>query len=390
MKRVYLDHSATTPVRQEVVEAMLPYFTLEYGNASSVHGFGQRARHAIESAREKTAALLGAVPDEIVFTSGGTESDNLAIKGVVAVARGRRLITSAIEHHAVLNTCTALEKQGFTVVRLPVDRYGVVHPDSLRKAVQDAAGDVALVSIMMANNEVGTIEPIRELAAIAAEAKVPFHTDAVQAAGHIPVDVNDLGVDLLTIAAHKFYGPKGVGVLYVRSGTRIQPLQVGGHHEKNRRAGTENVPGIVGMARALELACGEMEAEAERLHELRDRLQDGLMERVPDNLLNGHPMERLPHLLNMSFENVEGESMLLSLDAVGVAASTGSACTSGTLEPSHVLTAMGIPPEIAHSSLRFSLGRVNTSEDIEYVLETLPPIIARLRKMSPFSKEAAS
>jgi cysteine desulfurase len=390
MKRVYLDHSATTPVRQEVVEAMLPYFTLEYGNASSVHGFGQRARHAIESAREKTAALLGAVPDEIVFTSGGTESDNLAIKGVVAVARGRRLITSAIEHHAVLNTCTALEKQGFTVVRLPVDRYGVVHPDSLRKAVQDAAGDVALVSIMMANNEVGTIEPIRELAAIAAEAKVPFHTDAVQAAGHIPVDVNDLGVDLLTIAAHKFYGPKGVGVLYVRSGTRIQPLQFGGHHEKNRRAGTENVPGIVGMARALELACGEMEAEAERLHELRDRLQDGLMERVPDNLLNGHPMERLPHLLNMSFENVEGESMLLSLDAVGVAASTGSACTSGTLEPSHVLTAMGIPPEIAHSSLRFSLGRVNTSEDIEYVLETLPPIIARLRKMSPFSKEAAS
>jgi len=390
MKRVYLDHSATTPVRQEVVEAMLPYFTSEYGNASSVHGFGQRARHAMESAREKIAALLGAAPDEIVFTSGGTESDNLAIKGVAAVARGRRVITSAIEHHAVLNTCTALEKQGFTAVKLPVDKHGVVHPNSLRKAMQEAAGDVALVSIMLANNEVGTIEPIKELAAIAAEAKVPFHTDAVQAGGHVPVDVNGLGVDLLTIAAHKFYGPKGVGVLYVRSGTRIQPLQLGGHHEKNRRAGTENVPGIVGMARALELACEEMDAEAERLHELRDTLQDGLMERIPDNLLNGHPTERLPHLLNMSFENVEGESTLLSLDAVGVAASTGSACTSGTLEPSHVLTAMGIPPEIAHSSLRFSLGRANASEDIEYVLEKLPPIIARLREMSPFSKEAAS
>jgi cysteine desulfurase len=388
MKQVYLDHSATTPVRQEVLEAMLPYFSEEYGNASSVHGFGQRARNAIEGAREKVASLLGASPEEIIFTSGGTESDNLAIKGLAAAphVRGKQVVTSAIEHHAVLNTCTALEKQGFAVVQLPVDRHGLVDAEELRQALAKAKGDVALVSIMMANNEVGTIEPIRELAAVAAEASVPFHTDAVQAVGKVPVDVRELGVDLLSLSAHKFYGPKGVGALYVRSGTRIQPLQHGGHHEKNLRAGTEDVPGIMGLARALELACEEMETEAQRLHELRDRLQEGLMDRIPDSLLNGHPVKRLPHLLNMSFENVEGESILLSLDAVGIAASTGSACTSGTLEPSHVLTAMGIPPEIAHGSLRFSLGRVNTAEDIEYVLEKLPPIIERLRQMSPFSK----
>jgi len=386
MRRVYLDHSATTPVRQEVVEAMLPYFSQEYGNASSVHGFGQRARHAIEEAREKVASLLGASPEEIVFTSGGTESDNLAIKGAAAVTRGRQVITSTIEHHAVLNTCTALEKQGFKVVRLPVDRHGLVDPEQLRQALAGVQGDVALVTIMMANNEVGTVEPIKELAAVAAEASVPFHTDAVQAVGKIPVDVDALGVDLLSLSAHKFYGPKGAGALYVRSGTRIRPIQHGGHHEKSLRAGTENVPSIAGLARALELACEELDAEAKRLHELRDRLQEGLMQRVPDNLLNGHPAKRLPHLLNMSFENVEGESVLLSLDAVGIAASTGSACTSGTLEPSHVLTAMGIPPEIAHGSLRFSLGRINTAGDIEYVLEKLPPIIERLRQMSPFSR----
>ena len=388
MKQVYLDHSATTPVRQEVLGAMLPYFSEEYGNASSVHGFGQRARNAIEGAREKVASLLGASPEEIIFTSGGTESDNLAIKGLAAAphVRGKQVVTSAIEHHAVLNTCTALEKQGFAVVQLPVDRHGLVDAEELRQALANAKGDVALVSIMMANNEVGTIEPIRELAAVAAEASVPFHTDAVQAVGKVPVDVRELGVDLLSLSAHKFYGPKGVGALYVRSGTRIRPVQHGGHHEKNLRAGTENVPGIMGLARALELACEEMETEAQRLHELRDRLQEGLMDRIPDSLLNGHPVKRLPHLLNMSFENVEGESILLSLDAVGIAASTGSACTSGTLEPSHVLTAMGMPPGIAHGSLRFSLGRVNTAEDIEYVLEKLPPIIERLRQMSPFSK----
>jgi cysteine desulfurase len=381
-----MDHSATTPVREEVVEAMVPYFGEEFGNASSIHGWGQRARNAVEEARRKVAALIGASPEEIVFTSGGTESDNFAVKGVAATAGdGAQIITSSIEHHAVLNACEVLEKRGFGLTQLPVDRSGLVSPEDLRRSLADAGSKAALVTIMTANNEVGTIEPIEELAAVATEASVPFHTDAVQAVGKIPIDVNELGVDLLAASAHKFYGPKGVGLLYIRSGTRIVPLQHGGHHEKNRRAGTENVPGIVGMARALELACEEMEQEAERLHELRDRLQEGLMERIPDNLLNGHPVKRLPHLLNMSFENVEGESVLLSLDAVGIGASTGSACTSGTLEPSHVLTAMGIPPEIAHSSLRLSLGLVNSGEDVEYVLEQLPPIIERLRQMSPFS-----
>lgn len=341
----------------------------------------------METARDRIASCIGASPEEIVFTSGGTESNNLAIKGVAA-ARGRgRIITSAIEHHAVLNACTSLEKDGFEVVLLPVDRRGLVNADDLRKAIRAADGDVALVTIMTANNEVGTIEPIRELAAVAAEADVPFHTDAVQALGKVPVNVDELGVDLLSASAHKFYGPKGVGFLYVRSGTRIEPIQHGGHHERSLRAGTENVPGIVGMARALELACEELGAEPERLHELRDRLQQGLIDTVEDHLLNGHPTLRLPHLLNMSFANVEGEAMLLSLDAVGVAASTGSACTSGTLEPSHVLTAMGIPPEIAHGSLRFSLGRINTADDVDYVLEKLPFIIERLRQMSPFAKE---
>jgi len=387
MRRVYLDHSATTPVRKEVVEAMLPYFTEEYGNPSSVHAFGQRARNAVEEAREKVAALLSARPDEVVFTSGGTESDNLAVKGAAAASKGRHIITSAVEHHAVLNACTILEKQGFVVTRLPVDKCGLVDPDELRSALkQQASGDVALVTIMMANNEVGTIEPIKELAAATAEASAPFHTDAVQAAGKLRIDVNELEVDLLSISAHKFYGPKGVGALYVRSGTRIQATQHGGHHEKSRRAGTENVAGIVGMARALELACEELDQEASRLRSLRDRLQEGLMERIPDCLLNGHPVKRLPHLLSMTFGNVEGESVLLSLDAVGIAASTGSACTSGTLEPSHVLTAMGIAPEIAHGSVRFSLGRDNTPDDIEYVIEKLPPIVERLRQMSPFSR----
>ncbi len=387
MKRVYLDHSATTPVRPEVVEAMLPYFTEEFGNASSVHTPGQRARAAVEGARETVASLLGAAPDEIYFTGGGTESDNLAVEGVAAAAPEgkRRLITSSVEHHAVLNACQALGKRGYEVSLLPVDRYGLVEPDDLRRELDEAGDETAIVSVMMANNEVGTVEPIAELARLAAGAGLPFHTDAVQAVGKIPVDVGELGVDLLSLSAHKFYGPKGVGVLYVRTGTRLNPLHHGGHHEKGLRPGTENVPGIVGLARALELACAEMEEEAERLHGLRDRLQQGLIDGVPDHLLNGHPVRRLPHLLNMSFENVEGESVLLSLDAVGIAASTGSACTSGTLEPSHVLTAMGTPAEIAHGSIRFSLGRDNTAEQIECVLEQVPPIIERLRQMSPFA-----
>jgi cysteine desulfurase len=377
-----MDHSATTPVREEVVEAMVPYFSEEFGNASSPHSFGQRARTALEEARATVAGHLGADPGEIILTSGGTESDNLAIKGIARTAGRGHIITSSIEHPAVLNTVATLEKEGFTATRLPVDEHGLVSPADLEDALRE---DTILISIMAANNEVGTIEPIAELAAMADRARVPFHTDAVQAVGKVPVSVDDWGVDLLSLSAHKFYGPKGVGALYVRSGTRIKSIQHGGHHEKNRRAGTENVPGAVGMATALELACGEMEAEAERLAALRDRLQAGLLETVPNSSLNGHPTERLPHLVNITFENVEGESLLLSLDAFGVGVSTGSACSSGSLEPSHVLLAMGVPAETAHGSLRFSLGRINTGEDIDYVLEKLPPVVERFRQMSPFA-----
>ncbi len=379
---IYMDHSATTPMREEVLEAMLPYFTEQPGNASSVHAAGRSARRTVEAAREEIASLLGAAPDEIIFTSGGTESDNLAVRGVAAAGRdgARHLVTCAVEHEAVLNTCRALAGDGFEVTVLPVDEHGMVAPDDLRRAIRP---DTALVSVMTANNEVGTIQPVRELAAIAADASVPFHTDAVQAIGKMPINVEDLRVDLLSVSAHKFHGPKGVGVLYVRSGTAMEPTQTGGHHEAGRRAGTENVPGIVGMARALALACEEMTEEVPRLRALRDRLQEGLMQRVARVRLNGHPAERLPHILNLSFPNAEGESLLLSLDAAGVAVSTGSACTSGTLEPSHVLTAMGVPPETAHGSLRFSLGRGNTAEHVDYVLEKLPPIVERLREMSP-------
>jgi cysteine desulfurase len=392
MKRIYMDHSATTPVRPEVVEAMLPYFTEKYGNASSVHTFGQDARNALEESRQTVADLLGASPEEIVFTSGGTESDNMAIKGVAAALRekGRHIITCAVEHHAVLNTCSWLEKRGYEITRLGVDSTGLVAPDDLARAVRP---DTILVSIMMANNEVGTIEPIAELSAAAREAagrRVLFHTDAVQAVGKIPVDVDELGVDLLALSGHKFYAPKGVGVLYVRSGTRMEPLQHGGHHERSRRAGTENVSGIVGLATALKLACEGMQEESARLSGLRDRIHEGLLAAVEDSMCNGHPQQRLPHLVNLSFKNVEGEAMLLSLDALGIAVSTGSACTSGTLEPSHVLTAMGVPAEIAHGSLRFSLGRINTSEEVDYVLEKVPPVIERLRQMSPFATKEFS
>lgn len=381
-RSVYMDHSATTPTREEVVEAMQPYFNETFGNASSVHRFGQKARAALEEARETIAGQIGASPEEIIFTSGGTESDNLALKGTAFARKkkGTHVITSTIEHHAVLNTCGWLEKNGFEVTRLPVDSQGRVEPADLRGALRD---DTILVSIMLANNEVGVLQPVAELAAIAQEAGAVFHTDAVQAVGKIPVSVDGLGVDLMAISGHKFYGPKGVGVLYRRQGTRIQALQHGGHHENNLRAGTENVPGAVGMAEAMRLTCEERKEEAERLSGLRDRLQEGIMERIDDVQLNGHPTERLPHLLNVSILGIEGESMLLSLDAQGVAASTGSACTSGSLEPSHVLTSMDIPPEVAHGSLRFSLGRMNTEEDVDHVLEVLPQVVKRLRDMSP-------
>lgn len=383
MKRaVYMDHSATTAVRAEVVEAMLPWFGEEFGNASSVHGFGRRAHEALERAREAIAARLGARPAEIIFTSGGTESDNLAIQGIAAAAGKGHIITSAIEHPAVLTTCSVLEKRGFDVTRLPVDDTGLVRPADLEQALRP---DTILVSIMAANSEVGTIQPVAELAARADAAGVPFHTDAVQAVGKIPVGVDEWGVDLLSLSAHKFYGPKGVGALYVRAGTRLRALQHGGHHEHRRRAGTENVPGAVGMATALDLICAEMPAEATRLRHLRDRLQQGLLDNVDHSSLNGHPTQRLPHLLNLTCENAEGESILLSLDACGIAVSTGSACSSGSLEPSHVLLAMGIPAEKAHGSVRFSLGRANTAEDVEYVIQQLPPIVERLRRMSPLT-----
>ncbi len=381
-RTVYMDHSATTAVRAEAVEAMLPWFGEEYGNASSVHGFGRRAHEALERARATIASRLGARPAEIVFTSGGTESDNLAIQGIAAAAGKGHIVTSAIEHPAVLTTCSVLEKRGFDVTRLPVDDTGLVRPADLEQALRP---DTILVSIMAANSEVGTIQPVAELAALADAAGVPFHTDAVQAVGKIPVDVDEWGVDLLSLSAHKFYGPKGVGALYVRAGTRLRALQHGGHHEQKRRAGTENVPGAVGMATALDLICAEMPAEATRLRHLRDRLQQGLLDNVDHSSLNGHPTQRLPHLLNLTCENAEGESILLSLDACGIAVSTGSACSSGSLEPSHVLLAMGIPAEMAHGSVRFSLGRANTAEDVEYVIQKLPPIVERLRSMSPLT-----
>ncbi len=389
MRKVYMDHSATTPVREEVVQAMLPFFGKAFGNASSVHQFGRAARNAVEEARETVAAMIGASPDGLILTSGGTESDNFAIRGTLAAApEGKKhIITSAIEHHAVLSTCRTLEDERVEVTVLPVDENALVNPEDLRQALRP---ETVLVTIMMANNEVGSVQPIEDLAAIAREAGVPFHTDAVQAAGKIPVDVDELDLDLLSLSAHKFYGPKGVGALYVRPGTRVEAIQTGGHHELGWRAGTENVPGIVGMARALELACEEMDTEMSRLAELRDRLRDGLLEQVPEAQLNGGRDTTLPHLLNLTFPNAEGEALLLSLDAVGVAVSTGSACTSGDLEPSHVLTAMGIPPELAHGSLRFSLGRDNTAKDVEYVLDQLPSIVERLRSMSPFAGGAVT
>ena len=386
MRRVYLDHNATTPTHPEVVKAMLPYYEDVFGNASSIHQFGQQARMAIDEAREKVAEFIGAKPEEIVFTSSGTESDNFAIKGVAYAneEKGRHIITSSIEHHAVLNTCKFLGKHGFKITYLPVDRYGVVNPDDVRKAITD---DTILISIMHANNEVGTIEPIAEIGKIAKEKEIYFHTDAVQSIGKIPINVNELNIDLLSLSGHKLYGPKGIGVLYIRKGTRIQPLIHGGHHERNRRAGTENVPGIVGLGKAIEIAKLSMEKESIYLTNLRDRLYNGIKEKIDNIYLNGHPVNRLPNTLNLSFEFVEGESIILNLDMKGVAVSSGSACTSGSLEPSHVLKAMGVEPAIAQGSIRFSLGKDNIEEEIDYVIEILPEIIFRLREMSTLYKK---
>lgn len=384
MKRIYMDHAATTPVRPEVLEAMLPYFSSEFGNPSSVYSWGRAARKTLDSARDQVAALLGASAGEIIFTSGGSEGANLAIKGVAWADqnRGKHIITSAIEHHAVLDTVLWLEKQSFEVTILPVDEYGLVSPAQVEQALRP---DTILVSIMHANNEVGTIQPISEIGAIVRKHGAKFHTDAVQTAGVLDLNVDALNVDLLSISAHKFYGPKGVGALYVRKGVRLNPLIHGGGQEKRRRAGTENVAGIVGLAKAFALAQSERAEENARLTKLRDRLIDGLS-RIPHTRINGHLEQRLPNNVNVCFEFIEGESMLLNLDLRGIAASSGSACTSGSLDPSHVLLAMGLPHEIAHGSLRLTLGRENTEEDVDFVLQELPGIVERLRAMSPLYK----
>jgi len=385
-KRIYMDHNATTPLREEVLEAMLPYLRDEFGNASSLHAFGIRARRAVETAREQVAAALGAQPREIIFTGCGTEADNQAIKGVAFANRskGDHIITSRVEHKAVLETCEYLEKQGFRVTYLPVDGYGLVSPDDVAQAITDRT---ILVSVMFANNEVGTIQPIAEIAQVCREQGVYFHTDAVQAVGKLPIDVRQLGIDLLSLSAHKFYGPKGVGALYVRKGVRIDPLLHGGHQEWGLRAATENVAGIVGLGRALELRLTEMEAEAQRLTALRERLYQGIVARIDHVYLNGHPTRRLPGTLSVSFDYIEGEGIIMGLDLEGIAVSSGSACTSATLEPSHVLLAMGVHPATAQGSIRFSLGRGNTEEDVDTVLEVLPPIVKRLRELSMFSEE---
>jgi cysteine desulfurase len=387
---VYLDHAATTAVRSEVVEAMLPYFTERYGNASSIYSLGREASQAIDEARLKVANILGARPEEVIFTSGGSESDNLAIRGVAWASRdrGNHVITSSVEHHAVGHTCEQLEKLfGFEVTYLPVDRYGVVNPDDVARSITDRT---VLISVMYANNEVGTIQPIAEIGQIAQDRGVPFHTDAVQAGGTLDLNVNDLNVDLLSLSAHKFYGPKGVGVLYVRRGTPLVPVQTGGGHEGNRRAGTENVPYIVGLAEALRLAYETQERNSRRIGQLRDRLVDGILSSIQDCELTGHPVERLPNNASFVFKYVEGEAILLNLDLLGIAASSGSACTTGSLEASHVLTAMRIPPEVAHGSLRLTLGIENEQEDIDYVLEVFPGVVVKLRAMSPLWGEKTS
>ncbi|MFH1483399.1 MAG: cysteine desulfurase NifS [Chloroflexota bacterium] len=389
MKRlIYMDHAATTPVRPEVLEAMLPYFSQRYGNPSSVYTLAQEARQAVENARATVAQVLGSNPREVIFTSGGTESDNLALKGVAFAMReqGNHIITSSIEHHAVLETGHYLEKFGFDVTYLPVDKYGLVKVEEVEKALTPRT---ILVSIMYANNEVGTIEPIAEVGRLlkerSGERKIVFHTDAVQAAGVLDLDVNRLGVDLLSLSAHKFYGPKGVGLLYLRRGTPFLPQQRGGSQERNRRAGTEDVAGIVGMGVALKLAAEQMGSYNQHCSRLRDRLIKGVLERIDRVFLTGHPTQRLPNNASFYLEYIEGESILLSLDMEGVAASSGSACTSASLEPSHVLTCMGIPVEVAHGSVRFTLGWENTDGDVDHVLSVLPPIVKRLRAMSPLA-----
>lgn len=384
MKRIYLDHAATTPLAQEVFEAMKPYFSEKFGNASSLHSFGQEARAAIEASRKIAAKFLGARPNEIIFTSGGTESNNLAIKGVAFAnkSKGNHIITSKIEHHAILEPCHWLEKHGFKVTYLNVDKYGLVNPADVEKAITK---DTILVSIMHANNEIGTIEPIEEIGKICKKHGVYFHTDAVQSFGKIPIDVKKMNIDLLSASSHKLYGPKGVGLLYINQDVKIEPVQHGGGHESGLRSGTENVPGIVGFAKAIELAEKNMKKEAERQTKLRDKIINEIL-KIPGSQLNGHPTQRLPNNVNVSIKGVEGEALLIRLNEKGIAVSTGSACSTKSLEPSHVLTAIGLTAEQAHGSLRITLGKDNTEQDIDYTIEQLKNIINSLRKISPLGK----
>jgi len=381
-RRVYLDHNASTPVHPEVVEAMLPYFAERFGNPSSVHAFGREAREGLETAREQIAHFLRVGKEEIVFTSGGTESDNMAVKGV-AMARGRgHIITSRIEHHAVLRTCESLETLGFEVTYLPVDGHGMVDPDEVRRHLRP---DTILVSVMHANSEVGTLEPVREIGRVARERGVSFHVDAVQTFGKVPIDLDGASIDLLSFSSHKIYGPKGVAGLFIRRGTKMVSVQHGGEHERRRRAGTENVAGIVGFGKAVEVRARDMADEAVRATALRNRLWEGITARVPDVRLNGHPTERLPGTCNMCFRTVESESIVLGLDLAGIGVSAGSACTSGNVEPSYVLVAMGVPVDWAMGSVRCSLGRSTTAEDIDYVIEVTAPLVEKLRSLSPAS-----
>lgn len=382
MDKVYLDHSATTRTDEDVARSMVEYMTDLYGNPSSVHSFGRATRKAVEEAREKIARAIGAEPNEIIFTSGGTEADNLAIRGVAYAnkKRGNHIITSSIEHHAVLDSCKSLEREGFQVTYVPVDEEGLIKLEELKKAITD---QTILISVMHANNEIGTIQPIREIGALAKEKGIYFHSDTVQSLGKIPVNVNDLNIDLLAVSAHKFYGPKGIGCMYMRKGVRLLPITFGGAQERKRRPGTENVPGIVGFGIAVEKAVSLLDEQIPYQTRLRDRLISGIKEKIDYVQLNGHPTQRLPNNVNLSFRFIEGESLLLSLDMKGIAASSGSACTSGSLDPSHVLLAIGLPHEIAHGSLRMTLGKDNTEEQIDYVIEVLPEIVERLRAMSP-------
>jgi cysteine desulfurase len=398
MNRVYLDFNATTPVEPRVLDAMLPYFSAEFANAASIHTPGQKARAAVETAREQVAALIGARPQEIVFTSGGTESDNHAIFGIVSSSftsftsstsstSSRHIITTAIEHEAVLNACQALEKEGVRVTYLPTDREGQIDLDELHRAMRP---ETVLITIMHANNELGTVQPLEEIGRIAKEADVHFHTDAVQSAGKVPIDVNAFRLDLLSLSGHKIYASKGIGALYVRGGTRLRQLLYGGHHQRGFRPGTENVAGIVGLGKAAEIARNSLPEDAQRVSALRDKLQQGLLHRVPQSRVNGGGAPRTPNTTNLVFPGVEGEALLIALDLKGLACSTGAACSSGAVEPSHVLTAIGLPPEEARASLRFSLGRHTTSADIDFALNVVPAAVAQLRELSPTYQKAVA